>query len=114
MKVIVPMFFNLFSDILICHQKYHYPELSLPQMFTGNRLASYGGNLSVTQWYETEAGDDFYSDSDIIMRSSGGREFIWMKPTPLRPNEKQPYSVLLTESSFTVNQQLATRSFKFS
>ncbi|KAK3867232.1 hypothetical protein Pcinc_027289 [Petrolisthes cinctipes] len=93
-------------DILPDSQTYYW---SLPQMFTGNRLASYGGNLSVTQWYETESGDDIYTDSDIIIRSSGGREFIWMKPTPLRPNEKQPYSVLLTESSFTVNQQLATR-----
>lgn len=106
--------FHVHFDILICHQQYHYPELSLPQMFTGNRLASYGGNLSVTQWYETDAADEMYSDSNIIIRSSGGREFIWMNLTPLRPNEKQPYSVLLTESSFTVNQQLATRSFKVS
>lgn len=82
---------------------------SLPQMFTGNRLASYGGNLTVTQWYQTESGGDIYADSDIIIRSAGGREFIWMKSKPLEPNSKQPYSVLLTESSFTMNQQPATR-----
>ncbi|XP_050723887.1 basement membrane-specific heparan sulfate proteoglycan core protein-like isoform X5 [Eriocheir sinensis] len=83
---------------------------SLPQMFTGNRLESYGGNLTITQRYQTRAGGNTYSDSDIIIRSSGGREFIWMTPQSLVPNREQTYTVTLTENSFTVNQQPASRS----
>ncbi|XP_071516712.1 basement membrane-specific heparan sulfate proteoglycan core protein-like isoform X3 [Panulirus ornatus] len=85
---------------------------SLPQMFTGNRLPSYGGNITITQRYEARPGGNTYADPDIIIRSSGGREFIWMSPRPLQPNVEQTYSVRLTEDSFTMNQQPASR-FEF-
>lgn len=78
-------------------------------MFTGNRIESYGGNLTITQRYTSRARGIKYADSDIIIRSSGGREFIWMTRQLLLPNLEQTYSVTLTEESFTVNQQPANR-----
>ncbi|XP_069938272.1 basement membrane-specific heparan sulfate proteoglycan core protein isoform X44 [Cherax quadricarinatus] len=83
---------------------------SLPQMFTGNRLPSYGGNLTITQRYQAHPAGNTYADPDIIIRSSGGREFIWMMSRPLQQNIEQTYSVVLTEDSFTMNQQPASRS----
>lgn len=78
-------------------------------MFTGNRLPSYGGNLTITQRYEARPGGNTYADPDIIIRSSGGREFIWMSQRPLQPNVERTYSVRLIEDSFTMNQQPASR-----
>nr|XP_045613717.1 basement membrane-specific heparan sulfate proteoglycan core protein-like isoform X12 [Procambarus clarkii] len=98
-----------FSDFANLHDGATY-YWSLPQMFTGNRLASYGGNLTITQRYQAQSGGNTYADADIIIRSSGGREFIWMIPRPLQPNIEQTYVVALTEDSFTMNQQPASRS----
>ncbi|XP_042860326.1 basement membrane-specific heparan sulfate proteoglycan core protein-like isoform X47 [Penaeus japonicus] len=83
---------------------------SLPQMFTGNRLASYGGNLTITQKYVAYSGSNTYADPDVIIRSAGGLEFIWMISRSLPQNTLQTYTVPLVESSFTMNQQPASRS----
>lgn len=78
-------------------------------MFTGNRLESYGGNLTVTQRYQTRPGGNTYAEPDIIIRSTDGRELIWMTSRPLQQNIEQTYSVVLDENSFTMNQRPATR-----
>ncbi|XP_066985998.1 basement membrane-specific heparan sulfate proteoglycan core protein [Macrobrachium rosenbergii] len=83
---------------------------SLPQMFTGNRLPSYGGNLTITQRYQAQSGGNQYADPDVIIRSSGGRELIWMNNRPLQPNILQTYVVPLFEENFTMNQQPASRA----
>ncbi|CAL4087148.1 unnamed protein product, partial [Meganyctiphanes norvegica] len=82
---------------------------SLPTMFTGNRLTSYGGNLTVTQQFDAERTGAQFADADVIFKSSKGREFIWMNPDRLQTRQPKSYSVLLTEKSFTVNQQPASR-----
>ncbi|XP_047486481.1 basement membrane-specific heparan sulfate proteoglycan core protein-like isoform X21 [Penaeus chinensis] len=83
---------------------------SLPQMFTGNRLASYGGNLTITQRYVAFPGSNTFADPDVIIRSAGGLEFIWMISRSLPQNALQTYTVPLIETSFTMNQQPASRS----
>lgn len=83
--------------------------LGFLQMFTGNRLPSYGGNLTITQRYEALPGGNTYADADVIIRSSGGREFVWMNSQTLPQNRDQTFVVHLIEGSFTTNQQPATR-----
>ncbi|XP_045130066.1 basement membrane-specific heparan sulfate proteoglycan core protein-like isoform X13 [Portunus trituberculatus] len=101
-----------FSDFnrLRAREPYYW---SLPQMFTGNRLESYGGNLTVTQKFQMQPGAGIYLESDVIIRSTSGREFFWMRPRHLEQNiqnREQTYTVLLNEDSFTMNQQPASRS----
>lgn len=78
-------------------------------MFTGNLLTSYGGQLSITQSFDSRSDSDIFADPDVIITSSDKREFIWMNPDTPKPRRQQNYTVNLVESQFTVEQRPATR-----
>lgn len=55
---------------------------SLPSVFTGNKVKSYGGKLEFTLKYT--ASGRYFSDRDIILTGNGIRLY-WTNPTELRP-----------------------------
>ncbi|KAG8224763.1 hypothetical protein J437_LFUL005332 [Ladona fulva] len=69
---------------------------SLPSAFTGNKVLSYGGKLSITQRYTARSGSQEYSDTDVII-SGNGITLYWKNPTNLTPNQPHTYVVPLVE-----------------
>lgn len=59
---------------------------SLPPKFTGNKVTSYGGQLSITQRYDerqgSSSGGQRFSDADIII--TGDRiTLVWINPNEI-------------------------------
>lgn len=70
---------------------YRYPDSrstrlfwSLPSVFTGNRVKSYGGNLTLTQHITAYPGAQSYKDQDILLIGNGITLF-WTNPQELQP-----------------------------
>jgi hypothetical protein len=71
---------------------YRYPDSrsrrlfwSLPSIFTGNKVKSYGGNLTLTQHITAYPGAQSYKDQDILLIGNGITLF-WTNPTELQPD----------------------------
>lgn len=70
---------------------YRYPDnrshrlfWSLPSVFTGNKVKSYGGNLTLTQHITAYPGAQSYKDQDILLIGNGITLF-WTNPVELQP-----------------------------
>ena len=70
---------------------YRYPDSrsrrlfwSLPSVFTGNKVKSYGGNLTLTQHITAYPGAQSYKDQDILLIGNGITLF-WTNPVELQP-----------------------------
>ena len=61
---------------------------SLPPSFTGNKVTSYGGQLSITQRYDERQGSSGqrFSDSDVII-TSDRISLVWINPNQLQPGQ---------------------------
>ncbi|XP_017794098.1 PREDICTED: basement membrane-specific heparan sulfate proteoglycan core protein isoform X2 [Habropoda laboriosa] len=82
---------------------YRYPDSrgrrlfwSLPAIFTGNQVKSYGGNLTLTQHITAYPGAQSYKDQDIILIGNGITLF-WTNPIDIQPDIPLSYSVPLRE-----------------
>ncbi|XP_070527636.1 basement membrane-specific heparan sulfate proteoglycan core protein isoform X6 [Cardiocondyla obscurior] len=82
---------------------YRYPDSrshrlfwSLPSVFTGNKVKSYGGNLTLTQHITAYPGAQSYKDQDILLIGNGITLF-WTNPVELQPEIPLTYSVPLKE-----------------
>lgn len=71
---------------------YRYPDSrgrrlfwSLPAIFTGNKVKSYGGNLTLTQHITAYPGAQSYKDQDIILIGNGITLF-WTNPVDIQPD----------------------------
>ncbi|XP_011640582.1 basement membrane-specific heparan sulfate proteoglycan core protein isoform X5 [Pogonomyrmex barbatus] len=69
---------------------------SLPSVFTGNKVKSYGGNLTLTQHITAYPGAQSYKDQDILLIGNGITLF-WTNPVELQPEIPLTYSVPLKE-----------------
>ncbi|KAK7791103.1 hypothetical protein R5R35_012915 [Gryllus longicercus] len=69
---------------------------SLPPQFTGNKLASYGGNLSVTQRYTARPGSQWQQDTDILIFGNGIRIY-WSGENTIQPDLPVTHVVPLVE-----------------
>ncbi|XP_029051246.2 basement membrane-specific heparan sulfate proteoglycan core protein isoform X2 [Osmia bicornis bicornis] len=85
---------------------YRYPDSrgrrlfwSLPAIFTGNKVKSYGGNLTLTQHITAHPGAQSYKDQDIILIGNGITLF-WTNPVDIQPDIPLTYSVPLRESEW--------------
>ncbi|XP_026667400.1 basement membrane-specific heparan sulfate proteoglycan core protein-like [Ceratina calcarata] len=85
---------------------YRYPDSrgrrlfwSLPVIFTGNKVKSYGGNLTLTQHITAYPGAQSYKDQDIILVGNGITLF-WTNPNDIQPDVPLTYSVPLRESEW--------------
>ncbi|XP_034185288.1 terribly reduced optic lobes isoform X2 [Osmia lignaria lignaria] len=85
---------------------YRYPDSrgrrlfwSLPAIFTGNKVKSYGGNLTLTQHITAYPGAQSYKDQDIILIGNGITLF-WTNPMDIQPDIPLTYSVPLRESEW--------------
>ncbi|XP_053982835.1 basement membrane-specific heparan sulfate proteoglycan core protein-like isoform X1 [Hylaeus volcanicus] len=85
---------------------YRYPDSrgrrlfwSLPPVFTGNKVKSYGGNLILTQHITAHPGAQSYKDQDIILVGNGITLF-WTNPVEIQPNIPLTYTVPLRESEW--------------
>ncbi|XP_076180736.1 terribly reduced optic lobes isoform X6 [Ptiloglossa arizonensis] len=90
---------------------YRYPDnrsrrlfWSLPAVFTGNKVKSYGGNLILTQHITAYPGAESYKDQDVILIGNGITLF-WTNPVEIQPDKPLTYSVQLRESEW---KRLAT------
>ncbi|KAJ9584666.1 hypothetical protein L9F63_020991, partial [Diploptera punctata] len=79
---------------------------SLPPAFTGNRITSYGGNLTVTQLYRTRPGAVPSSDTDVIIYGSGISVY-WTSPEGIPPDRSVNFTLLLSESAWRRLDQVA-------
>ncbi|XP_018405456.1 PREDICTED: basement membrane-specific heparan sulfate proteoglycan core protein-like [Cyphomyrmex costatus] len=82
---------------------YRYPDSrsrrlfwSLPSVFTGNKVKSYGGNLTLTQHITAHPGAQSYKDQDILLIGNGITLF-WTNPVELQPEIPLTYTVPLKE-----------------
>lgn len=85
---------------------YRYPDSrsrrlfwSLPSVFTGNKVKSYGGNLTLTQHITAYPGAQSYKDQDILLIGNGITLF-WTNPTELQPDIPLVYKIYLTFYNF--------------
>lgn len=75
---------------------YYLPEQretlywSLPNVFTGNKIKSYGGKLEFTQTYSSTQAN--VADKDVIIIGNG-ITLYWSNPQEIRP-EEQNVSIL--------------------
>lgn len=58
---------------------------SLPPVFTGNKIKSYGGNLTLTQHITSAPNSLSYKDQDIILIGNGITLF-WTNPVEIQPD----------------------------
>ncbi|XP_069692113.1 basement membrane-specific heparan sulfate proteoglycan core protein isoform X26 [Periplaneta americana] len=79
---------------------------SLPTAFTGNRITSYGGNLTITQLYRTWPGAGPSSDTDVIIFGSG-ISIYWTNPDEISPDRTVTYTVPLVETTWRRLDQVA-------
>ncbi|XP_067214275.1 basement membrane-specific heparan sulfate proteoglycan core protein isoform X33 [Linepithema humile] len=85
---------------------YRYPDSrsrrlfwSLPSVFTGNKVKSYGGNLTLTQHITAYPGAQSYKDQDILLIGNGVTLF-WTNPAEIQPDVPLTYSVPLVENEW--------------
>ncbi|XP_068986160.1 basement membrane-specific heparan sulfate proteoglycan core protein-like isoform X34 [Bombus flavifrons] len=85
---------------------YRYPDSrrrsllwSLPPIFTGNKVKSYGGSLTLTQHITAIPGAQSYKDQDIILIGNGITLF-WTNPIDIQPDVPLTYSVPFRESEW--------------
>ncbi|XP_066593540.1 basement membrane-specific heparan sulfate proteoglycan core protein [Prorops nasuta] len=72
---------------------------SLPAVFTGNKVKSYAGKLTLTQHISAHYGATNYKDQDIILIGNGITLF-WTNPEDIEPDTPLTYSVELRESEW--------------
>ncbi|XP_076230657.1 terribly reduced optic lobes isoform X13 [Nomia melanderi] len=72
---------------------------SLPPVLTGNKVKSYGGNLTLTQHITAAPNSLSYKDQDIILIGNGITLF-WTNPVEIQPDVPMTYSVPLRESEW--------------
>ncbi|XP_076378245.1 terribly reduced optic lobes isoform X1 [Megalopta genalis] len=72
---------------------------SLPPILTGNKIKSYGGNLTLTQHITAYPGAQSYKDQDIILVGNGITLF-WTNPVEIQPDVPLTYSAPLRESEW--------------
>ncbi|XP_063241894.1 basement membrane-specific heparan sulfate proteoglycan core protein isoform X7 [Bacillus rossius redtenbacheri] len=72
---------------------------SLPPSFSGNKVASYGGNLTVTQHYSARPSGQRDQDTDVII-TGNGITLYWTYPGLAEPDQPFTFSVPLRESSW--------------
>ncbi|XP_023290722.1 basement membrane-specific heparan sulfate proteoglycan core protein [Orussus abietinus] len=72
---------------------------SLPPNFTGNRVKSYGGNLTMTQHITAYPGAISQKDQDVLLVGNG-ITLYWTNPQELQPDIPLTYSVPLKESEW--------------
>ncbi|KAK0088927.1 hypothetical protein PV326_004677, partial [Microctonus aethiopoides] len=70
---------------------------SLPPTFTGNKIKSYGGNLTLTQRYSAYPGTPPIKDQDVIL-SGNSITLFWTNPHELIRDRAITYSVPLRET----------------
>ncbi|PNF14537.1 hypothetical protein B7P43_G15031, partial [Cryptotermes secundus] len=80
---------------------------SLPPAFTGNRITSYGGNLTVTQLYRNQpAGASPSSDTDVIIYGSGISVY-WTNINEVISDRAVTFSIPLVENVWRRLDQVA-------
>ncbi|XP_011864494.1 PREDICTED: basement membrane-specific heparan sulfate proteoglycan core protein isoform X13 [Vollenhovia emeryi] len=86
---------------------YRYPDnrnhrlfWSLPSVFTGNKVKSYGGNLTLTQHITAYPGAQSYKDQDILLIGNG-ITLYWTNPVELQPEIPLTYHVPLKEHEWS-------------
>lgn len=72
---------------------------SLPAIFLGNKLTSYGGKLRYTQQYVANDADGTYNDADVEITGNGISIFYVNTPT-LKPMESRTYEIELKEHNW--------------
>ncbi|XP_034241184.1 basement membrane-specific heparan sulfate proteoglycan core protein-like isoform X2 [Thrips palmi] len=71
---------------------------SLPSSFTGNKITSYGGNLTFTQKYLARYGAQHTHDQDVVLFGNG-ISIYWSNLGRTEPNVTQVVSIPLQESA---------------
>ncbi|XP_052124491.1 basement membrane-specific heparan sulfate proteoglycan core protein isoform X6 [Frankliniella occidentalis] len=71
---------------------------SLPNSFTGNKVASYGGNLVFTQKYSAEYGAQPTHDTDVVLFGNGISVY-WSNLNRSEPNVTKVVTIPLQESA---------------
>nr|CAD7589934.1 unnamed protein product [Timema genevievae] len=82
---------------------------SLPPAFTGNKVSSYGGNLTVTQHYTARAGAERLYDTDVVI-SGNGISLYWTYQGDVAPDQPLTFTVPLREASWRRLGQTGPRS----
>ncbi|CAG2056368.1 unnamed protein product, partial [Timema podura] len=82
---------------------------SLPPAFTGNKVSSYGGNLTVTQHYTARAGAERLYDTDVVI-SGNGISLYWTYQGDVAPDTPLTFTVPLREASWRRLGQTGPRS----
>ncbi|XP_044017592.1 basement membrane-specific heparan sulfate proteoglycan core protein-like isoform X4 [Aphidius gifuensis] len=72
---------------------------SLPAIFTGNKIKSYGGNLTLTQRFTASPNSKTLEDQDVTLLGNGITLF-WTNPKKLTSDNTLTYSVPLRESEW--------------
>ncbi|XP_053595057.1 basement membrane-specific heparan sulfate proteoglycan core protein isoform X11 [Microplitis demolitor] len=86
---------------------YHYTRAnrnrrlfwSLPSTFTGNRVKSYGGNLTLTQRFSAYHDSKPLKDQDVML-GGNGITLYWVNPREPYPNTSMTYTVPLREAEW--------------
>ncbi|XP_065222037.1 basement membrane-specific heparan sulfate proteoglycan core protein isoform X4 [Planococcus citri] len=74
---------------------------SLPSQFTGNKLSSYGGNLTWTQGYSGPSDAVPFNDIDLIIYGGDGVNLFWTSGVSMGPGVPATRSAKLEENEFT-------------
>nr|CAD7195790.1 unnamed protein product [Timema douglasi] len=82
---------------------------SLPPAFTGNKVSSYGGSLTVTQHYTARAGAERLYDTDVVI-SGNGISLYWTYQGDVAPDQPLTFTVPLREASWRRLGQTGPRS----
>ncbi|XP_034945971.1 basement membrane-specific heparan sulfate proteoglycan core protein isoform X4 [Chelonus insularis] len=72
---------------------------SLPSVFIGNQVKSYGGNLTLTQRFTARPGANPLKDQDVIL-SGNGITLFWTNSQEPYPNQTITYTVRLRETEW--------------
>ncbi|XP_057332116.1 basement membrane-specific heparan sulfate proteoglycan core protein isoform X8 [Microplitis mediator] len=72
---------------------------SLPSTFTGNRVKSYGGNLTLTQRFSAYHDSKPLKDQDVML-GGNGITLYWVNPREPYPNTSMTYTVPLRETEW--------------
>ncbi|KAG5900605.1 hypothetical protein JTB14_017460 [Gonioctena quinquepunctata] len=67
---------------------------SLPSVFTGNQIKSYGGRLEYSQRFTQRPGATYVPDKDVII-TGNGITIYWSNPMEQRSDQFNPVSIIL-------------------